>query len=63
MSETPAPWNCPKCKADNAPDFTHCRICGEHNPAAPALHVCPTCGFKSDKDCCPSCNNPMFLNL
>ncbi len=36
---------------------------GEHNPAAPVLHVCPTCGFKSDKDCCPSCNNPMFLNL
>ena len=31
----PSKWTCPKCKADNTPDFTHCRMCGEHNPAAP----------------------------
>lgn len=64
MADTQAKWTCPKCKADNAPDFTHCRMCGEHNPAAPPQeHTCPNCGFKSEKDCCPSCNSPMFLNL
>lgn len=64
MAEELAKWTCPKCKADNTPDFTHCRMCGEHNPAAPMQeHTCPNCGFKSEKDCCPSCNSPMFLNL
>lgn len=63
MSDETPKWTCPKCTADNTPDFTHCRMCGEHNPAAPVLHTCPTCGFKSGKDCCPSCNSPMFLNL
>jgi hypothetical protein len=65
MPETNATkWNCPKCKADNGPDFTHCRMCGEHNPNLPPTeHACPKCGFKTDKDCCPSCNSPMFLQL
>jgi hypothetical protein len=63
MSEQ-AKWTCPKCAAENTPDFTHCRMCGEHNPALPiAAGTCPNCGFKTDKDCCPKCNSPMFLNL
>ncbi|MDO9082737.1 MAG: hypothetical protein Q7U56_05595 [Humidesulfovibrio sp.] len=62
MAET-TKWNCPKCKADNGPEFTHCRICGEHNPALPVMRACEKCGFKTEKDCCPSCNSPMFLQL
>lgn len=57
-------WTCPKCKAENGPDFVNCRMCGGPNPAKPQpLNTCPSCGFKSEKDCCPSCNSPMFLQL
>ena len=59
-------WICPnpKCKAENGPDFVHCRLCGEHNPNMPVTeHTCAKCGFKTDKNCSPSCNSPMFLNL
>jgi ribosomal protein L40E len=64
MPEQTAKWTCPKCTAENGPDFTHCRMCGERNPAQPPQEqACPKCGFRTDKDCCPLCNSPMFLQL
>lgn len=63
MSEKPK-WTCPACKAENSADFVNCRMCGAPDPAKPPVErACPKCGFHSDKECCPSCNNPMFLQL
>lgn len=63
MSQTDTPWTCPKCNAENDPDFTHCRICGERNPALEGQEkTCPKCGLLAGKqhNCCPVCGSPYF---
>jgi len=65
MSEQKTPWICPKCQAENDPDFTHCRLCGEKNPETPPIKVvCANCGTKFPGDsCCPMCGSHEFLQL
>ena len=63
MSQTESPWTCPKCKAENDPDFTHCRMCGEQSPTLEGRQrVCPKCGILAGRqhDCCPVCGSPYF---
>ena len=65
MSDSGKEWLCPKCNASNDPEFTHCRMCGEHNPALPkAEKKCASCGFLASKEtCCPVCGSDYFLQL
>ncbi len=64
MAETVGKWTCPKCNAENEPDFTHCRVCAQKNPALPETEViCPKCGYSTSKTCCPICNSELFLQL
>ena len=63
MSEDKKQWTCPKCQALNDPEFTHCRLCGEHNPDAPEKK-CTSCGYLAKKEtCCPVCGSDYFLQL
>ena len=39
MSDPRVPWTCPKCQAENDPDFTHCRLCGEKHPEGAEVEV------------------------
>jgi RNA polymerase subunit RPABC4/transcription elongation factor Spt4 len=64
MADQKAAWKCPKCNAENDPDFTHCRLCGAHNPAGTAEKKCASCGFLASKEsCCPVCGSEQFLQL
>ena len=64
MAETKVQWTCPKCTATNEPNYSHCRVCAERNPALPeAGKSCAKCGFFTAKDCCPACNSEEFLQL
>jgi len=65
MNEDRSEWTCEKCNASNDPDFTHCRVCGAHNPAAPKpTKKCASCGFLAGKEtCCPVCGSDYFLQL
>lgn len=65
MSVEPLPWICPKCQAENDPDFTRCRLCATPNPAGLKADegICASCGHVHKHTCCPSCNSPEFLQL
>jgi len=65
MTNQRTEWTCPKCKATNDPDFTHCRMCGTHNPDAPEpKKKCSSCGFLANEEkCCPVCGSDYFLQL
>ncbi|OLN30301.1 hypothetical protein DVDV_0711 [Desulfovibrio sp. DV] len=65
MSQPKTPWICQKCQAENDPDFTHCRMCGEKHPDAPPVEVaCASCGTKHPGgSCCPLCGSLEFLQL
>lgn len=65
MTQVPDMWICPKCQAENDSDYTHCRMCGEKNPALPPQEVtCASCGTKHEKGaCCPVCGMTDYLKL
>lgn len=60
-------WTCPKCQAENAPSFTHCRLCAEPKPGLESCAekgTCGRCGHEVEKGKpCPVCGSPEFLNL
>jgi ribosomal protein L40E len=65
MTTQATPWICPKCKAENDPDFNHCRICATPSPLLikEGEHICASCGKIHAQACCPGCNSPDFLQL
>jgi ribosomal protein L40E len=66
MTENKDHWTCRKCQADNDPDFSHCRLCGQAREAfdEKSEKTCSHCGHVcSGYFSCPKCGSEEFLQL